>query len=271
MTATATEGDILLRRELPGGALIEFEERVSGFRAYWYTAENGRQRVRLPSVTTVIGQVMPKHALLEWYEARGAEAALTLARGGYLDHVRPENAFEAIRNAGMGGKRALGDASERGKRIHAVLEDYCRTGSVPNPATFAPEDRGYLRGLIRWILKADPQPSATERLVCDPSRGYAGRFDMRAAVYRHTDEFIVDLKTNRRAQIYPEACLQVAGYHQADVKCGAAPALGGLVVAIGPDGEFSDGYVPLEAWDAWDAALEFSRVLSLMGSPLEVR
>jgi hypothetical protein len=86
-----------------------------------------------------------------------------------------------------------------------------------------------------------------------------------------SDEFIVDLKTNRKGRLYSNASLQVAAYHQADVKCGAEPALGGLLVAIGPDGTYTEGYVPIEAWDAWDAGLEFHRSLGLMGSPLGVQ
>lgn len=269
MTALATEEDIYLRRELPGGALIEFEERTTGFRAYWYTPPNGK-RVRLPSVTTIIGAVTPKQALLEWYEDRGAESALILARGGFLDHIDPVNAGAAVREAKIGAKRTLGDASGRGKRIHAVLEAYLKTGFVPNPSDYPETDRGYLRALIRWLLKTDPEPEDTERLVCDPERGYAGRLDVRARIHGMSDSFIIDAKTNRRAAIYPEALLQVAGYHQADVKCGAAPALGCLLVALGPDGEFSEGYAPLEAWDAWDRALDFYHALNGMGQPLEV-
>jgi hypothetical protein len=270
MTAVET-GDILLRRELPDGGLLEFEERVSGFRAYWYTAAGSKSRKRLPSVTTILGAVMPRHALLEWYEARGAAGALILARRGMLKGVEPDDAIETVRLNGLGGKATAGSASNRGRRVHKVLEDYLTTGSVPNPAAFPEEDRGYLRGLIRWILKADPEPVEVERLVCDPKRGFAGRLDVRARVHRMSDEFIVDLKTNRRATIYPSACVQVAGYHNADVASGARPALGGLLVAVGPDGSFAEGYAPIEAWDVWDAALNLYRELAGMPEPLEVR
>jgi hypothetical protein len=270
MIAETPPVDILLRRELDDGSLIEFEERLTGFRAYWLTRPGGK-RVRLPSVTTILGQIMPKFQLLDWYEARGAEATLILARRGFLDHVDPANAVDAIREAGMGAGAVAGSASKRGQRVHKVLETYALTGEVPNPADYPEEDRGYIRGLIRWILKADPQATAVERLVCDPQRGYAGRLDMRARVHGMSDEFIVDLKTNRKGRLYSNASLQVAAYHQADVKCGAEPALGGLLVAIGPDGTYTEGYVPIEAWDAWDAGLEFHRSLGLMGSPLGVQ
>lgn len=267
--ATEAETDLLLRRELPDGGVIEFEERLTGFRAYWYTPTPGGKRQRLPSVTTILGEITPRYGLLDWYEANGAEAALTLARRGFLDHVEPAFAIDAVREAGLGARGNLKSASNRGKRVHKVLEDYLLTGSVPNPSSFPEEDRGYIRGLIRWLLKANPEPVEVERLVCDPKRKYAGRLDARIKCY--SGEWIADLKTNRRAQIYPSAFLQTAAYHQADVCCGAIPALGCLLVAVGPDGTFAEGYAPLEAWDAWDAGLDFYTAMHAVGEPLEVR
>jgi hypothetical protein len=60
VSATEEATDLYLRRELPDGALIEFEERLTGFRAYWYTGPTpGAKRERLPSVTTILGEIMP--------------------------------------------------------------------------------------------------------------------------------------------------------------------------------------------------------------------
>lgn len=255
--------DVYLSRRLDDGALIEFEERVTGWRAYWYTAPDSSQRVRMPSVTTILGKITSSDALLDWYEARGAEAALSLSRRGFLDHVTPEHAVEAVREAGMGAKDHARDAADRGIRIHKVLQDYAESGAVPNPADYVEDDRGYLRGLIRWLLRADPQPVAVERLVVHPDFRYAGRLDLRARV--HNGEYIVDLKTNRRAQIYRKSCLQAVAYHVADVRSGAEPCDGELLVAVGPDGTFAEAFTPNGTAEAWAAGLEFHRKLSEMG------
>jgi hypothetical protein len=265
----AVTEDVYLRRELPDGGLIEFEERVTGWRAYWYTATGeATKRVRMPSVTTILGKISSSGALLDWYEARGAEAALTLARQGYLDHVAPEHAVETIREAGMGAKDHARSAADRGIRIHSVLERYATSGEVPNPADYAEEDRGYLRGLIRWLMHADPEPVAVERLVVHPEFGYAGRLDLRARV--HGGEYVVDLKTNRRAQIYRNACLQAVAYNVADARCGSEPADGELLVAVGPDGTFAEAYSPEGTAEAWAAGLEYNRRLAAMGDIREV-
>lgn len=255
--------DVFLERRLDDGALIQFEQRTTGFRAYWYTAPGEDKRRRMPSVTTILGKISSSGGLLDWYEARGAEAALTLARQGYLDHVAPEHAVEATREAGMGAKDFAGHAADRGIRIHAVLQAYAETGAVPNPADYAEDERGYLRGVIRWLMHADPEPVAVERLVVHPEFGYAGRMDLRARIRGR--EYIVDLKTNRRAQIYRNACLQVVAYHVADVRNGADPCDGELLVAVGPDGTFAEGYSPEGTAEAWAAGLEYHHRLSLMG------
>jgi hypothetical protein len=255
--------DVLITRRLDDGGLIEFEERTTGFRAYWYTAPDAPKRVRLPSVTTILGKISGDGGLLDWYEARGAEAALTLARQGFLDNVAVERAVEATREAGMGAKDHARKAADRGIRIHAILQAYAERGDVPNPADYAETDRGYIRGLIRWLIHADPKPVAVESLVVHPEFGYAGRLDLRARV--HGKECIVDLKTNRRAQIYSKACLQTVAYHVADVRCGADPADGELLVAVGPDGKYAEAWTPDGTAEAWAAGLEYHRRLSLMG------
>lgn len=264
--------DIHLARSLPDGSLIEFEERTTGYRAYWYTPPlPDAKRVRLPSVTTILGRISSDGGLLDWYEARGAEATLTLARQGYLDHIHPSRAIDAVREAGMGAKRTAGDAADRGKRIHAVLEEWARTGGVPSPASFAEDERGYLRGLIRWLMHHDPEPVAVERLVCHPEFGYAGRLDLRARFPRLGGrEFVTDLKTNRRAQIYRKACLQVLAYHVADVRSGAEPADGEMVIAVGPDGSYADGLVPNGTAEAWASGLQYHNRLSVLGDIREV-
>jgi hypothetical protein len=269
--ATA-EGTIFLYRELDDGGLIEFEERPTGFRAYWYTPPNPSpttKRIRFPSVTTVLGRISPDDALRDWYEAQGAAAALQLERDGYLKNVAPENAADAIREANMGAKATAKQAANRGIRVHAVLQDYAERGDVPNPADYEPSDRGYIKGLIRWIMHADPQPVAVERLVVHPEFGFAGRLDLRARIRGR--EYIVDLKTNRRCQIYRKACLQALAYHVADIRCGAETADGGeMLVAVGPDGTYAEGLPPVGTAEAWAAGLEYHRKLNEMGDIREV-
>lgn len=261
--------DIHLERTLEDGSLIEFEERLTGFRAYWYTAPGRVQRTRQTSVTTILGAIMPDDALRDWYEARGAESALVLERMGMLGSVEPPDAIEAIRSAGMGAKGAAKTAATRGTSIHSILQAYAERGEVPNPKDFPEDYRGYIRGLVRWLLHSDPEPVAVERLVVHPEFGYAGRLDLRARMRGR--EYIIDLKTNRRTAIYRKACLQAVAYHVADVRSGAEPADGELLVAVGPDGSFAEAFPPDGTAEAWAAGLEYHRRLKGMGDIREVR
>ena len=70
---------ISLSRVRADGSLIEFEQRPTGYRAYHFTSPGG-ERLRFPSVTTVIGQISPKFSLLDWYERKGAEGLITYRR-----------------------------------------------------------------------------------------------------------------------------------------------------------------------------------------------
>jgi hypothetical protein len=265
MTVTET---VEIARELEGVGRSEFVDKANGYRAYHYTPPDG-VRVRLPSVTTVLGAVVPKHALLDWYEARGAEGAVTLERHGVLEGVDPDQVIEVVRGRGMGAKDHARQAAGRGVSLHAILEDYCRTGDFPNPIDYPEDYRGYIRALARWILKADPEPIATERLVCHPEHGYAGRYDLRALAYG--SDALIDLKTNRKGTLYPEAALQLAGYAEADERCGASYPERLLLVALGPDGQFTEGQPNAGIGEAWKRALAHYHSLKAVAiGPVEV-
>jgi hypothetical protein len=241
-----------LMREVEGVGVLEFEDRPNGYRAYHFTTPNG-QRVRLPSVTTILGATMPKHALMDWYEARGAEGAVILEREGVLAGVPPDMAIEVVRGRGVGASDFAKIAAKRGVDVHGILQSYCETGDFPGASEYPEDYRGYIRGLAAWLIKADPQPVATERLIVHPEHGYAGRTDLRATIYG-TDT-LCDLKTNRRAQLYPEAALQLAGYADAEERCGDGYPARLLAVAVGPDGTFSEGCPDTGVREAWRRAL----------------
>jgi hypothetical protein len=269
MTTVEAEGTYIARtieRGSLAGGLVEFEERPpktpggKGYRAYHFTpVGEDSKRVRLKSVTTVLGEVVPKFSLQAWYEEAGAEGAAILAAQGRLDGVDPARAIDHVRDAGLGAGARMGSAQHRGLSVHALLEEYAKTGAAPNPADHPEAHRGYIRGLVRWLVEADPEPIAVERLVVEPTLGYAGRMDLRARV--HGRDVLVDLKTNRRGVGYLEAHIQAAGYALAESTCGDGYPDGCLIVAVGERGEMEavDGVV---TWRAWESLIRWHRTLS---------
>jgi hypothetical protein len=265
-----TDGSVIEFEEAPAGWLTrDGDVRQQDHRAYYLTvpgddcelcegtgrrydqSRRGRRceicagtgsmtrRTRLASVSTILDAICPKGGLPFWAEARGIEGAVEMVRDGRLDPHTPGLApVAAVRKARMGADRARDDAAERGLDIHAILENYMLTGRAPNPADYPPHLHGYIRGLVAWLLKAQPEPLAVEELVCSPSDGYAGRMDLRAIIGGLV--VAVDLKTQENGCIYPAAHLQVGLYERAVVACGDEPADLRMVVVVAANGEFRD-------------------------------
>jgi hypothetical protein len=262
-----TDVDIHLARVVErgphAGGRIEFEERPPrtprgrGSRAYYWTPVDGERR-ELKSVTTILGDVVPKFALQAWYEEMGAAGAAQLAAEGRLNGVDPDRAIDLVRAEGLGAAARSKGAMGRGLAVHALLENYALTGDAPNPNDHPEEVRGYVRGLVDWLLVADPEPIAVERLTCEPDLGYAGRMDLRARVRGR--DVVVDLKTNRRGAVYLEAHIQAVGYALGEIACGDGPPDGCMVVAVGREGTFEESDVICEA-SVWDDLMGWHRTL----------
>jgi hypothetical protein len=243
-TTTSLRTATTLQRVVPFGR-IEFEQRDAepGQRAYraYHIVDDAGKRTRCVSVTTFL-DVLAKRALYRWNEEQGILAALSLERGGRLKDVDIHQATAVIRDNGWGAEAALKVAAKRGVGIHEPFERYWRDGVVPNPADFPPEHRGYIRGLVRWILSIERRGSVemedSEFLVADPKLKLAGRADLRLKIAGLP--YIVDLKTNKYGTVWPEHPLQTVAYAHCDEQCGRDPVMGCLVVAVGPEGTYEE-------------------------------
>jgi hypothetical protein len=258
-----------LRRELPDGSLIEFEESPTGWlkkdgdprkapwRAYFYRNAAGVRR-RLPSTTTVLDAICPKPGLPPWSEKKGIEGLLAGIQAGLIDPMKlaPEQAVEAVRRLKLGADAAKKLAADRGLNVHAINERYMLTGEGPKFADHPREHHGFIRAWGKAMLVLKPEPVEVESLVVHPERGYAGRLDMRARIggLLETDDF----KTNDNAAIYPGAHYQVNLYEDGAVFCGAEPADQLRVIVLAADGEWDSMVCNHEAWQI-DAALAHYR------------
>lgn len=220
-------------RLLPTGHLIEFESAPAGWltkagtprredwRAYHLTdtLTPGAKRRRVPSVSTICDGILPKDGLPPWSERQGIRGALEAIRTGVIDWDTPDDdAVRLVRAAGLGAIAARNEAADRGLNVHAILERFMTTGHAPNPADHPEPHRPFIRGLVKWLLRTDPEPVAVELLVADPERGYAGRLDLLARIGGRMT--LVDLKTQERGAIYESAHIQVRLYGQAETDYG---------------------------------------------------
>ncbi len=301
-----------LRRELPDGGLIEFEQAPAGWiaqngevrrkphRAYYFTAPergcefcsgSGRvegktprgrkcslcdgagrilKRQRFVSVTTLLDSICPKPGLAHWSEARGIEGAVAAIHLGLITPATsPADAVKVVRSNRLGAEAIRDLAADRGLNVHALLEEYMRTGKAPRLAGHPAEHHGYIQGMTRFLLEVDPEPVAVEQLVAHPEHNYAGRMDLRARAKRLCAGLVTfDAKTQENAGIYLAAHAQVNLYERAAVRCGDEAADRLMVVVFAANGEYR--MMPADH-DATlvDVALAFYRAVKPIDSACE--
>ncbi|MCW2953239.1 MAG: hypothetical protein JWQ48_2409 [Conexibacter sp.] len=255
--------------ERAGSVFTEYADFTVEYRdsSHRYWLINGDERAPAVSVTSAL-KVLDKPALVSWAEACGAEGAAKLAKLGQLDDVAPDRAIFQVRRHNLGCDAKRDEGAKRGTSTHAVLESYARDRSLPPISAFPVEQRGFYQGLARWLLVARPVPQYIERVVGSARHGYAGRLDMRATIDGR--DVIVDLKTSARGIVYPEAHLQAAAYALADEECGAPPADGIVIVAVGVDGSFEAVEGEASSQD-WLSVLATHRTLGALRTSMRAR
>ena len=262
-----SEEDVFRRRELPTrGVAIEFVHKPAGperkrdYRRY-HLAElggdgNGERR-ELVSVTTILGDVVPKH-LAGWAEREGVAGAVRAAREGRLDGIAAEDAVTIVRELGYGQDASRDRSGLRGRGVHKAIEHYVKTGTIPSLADFPPAWHGVLRALAGWILRYMPEPLAAEVLVAHGELGYGGTYDLRAELVDGR-KMLVDFKTKTRPRVFFENYLQLAGYDLAAQWCGEEPADGLMVVSLGANGRYIDREAFAGIAEIWPTAVEWRR------------
>ncbi len=112
---------------------------------------------RLPdkvSVTTVAKAVvgMTGDGLLNWAWRQG--------RSGIPLHA-----------ASQGGR-------DRGNAVHKALEDYYKTGTLPDPLAYPSDQRPYVDGLLAWLHETNPAIRGMEVALEDRELRVTGRIDL---------------------------------------------------------------------------------------------
>ena len=221
----------------------------------------------MTSVTTLLKPIMDKPGLPPWAEKKGIEGVMAALKLGLITKATdPQDAVQIVREHQLGADGARDEAADRGINVHALLEDYARTGKAPSLSKHPREHRGYVRALAGWLLHAQPEPVSIEQLVCDPEAGYAGRMDLIARIGGFLTA--VDFKTQERAGIYESAHAQLRLYVRAHVACGGEEPTFGRVVVFAANGEFREMDC-LADDDLTEKALAYARKLQPIRSACE--
>jgi hypothetical protein len=264
---------IHIRRELADGAVLEHEHAPAGWltkdgeprrfdwHAYFFTNRHGK-RYRMPSITTVLKQIVPKgDALIRWGETQGILGMAQLVRLGAWtpDADDAPDPIQEVRSRKLGMDGARGRAAARGTNAHTLVEAWLRHGQIPNPADHPADQHGYIQALARCILALAPEPVLLEHIACSIDHFYAGRIDLLA----HIDGVLTlaDFKSSANGIIYPQAHVQVAMQARALRECGDPTPERKMIVALAGDGTFRveevvAGDETVDAAMAWHRALK---------------
>jgi hypothetical protein len=184
-------------------------------RNHWYTdTETGD---RLDGVTTILGNGLPKKALINW--AGNATAEYAIDHWDELSTLAPSARLKKM----QGGRyESRDEAANRGTQVHKMGERLIAGETVTVPDLLRPYVDSYVRFLDEFQLRA----RYVEALVYSASHRYVGTLDIFGDVllpdmpeYDHLprDEegyvcnVLIDAKTNRSG-IFGETALQLAGY-----------------------------------------------------------
>ena len=201
-------------------------------------------------VTTVLGDGVPKPALVPW--AAGSVASLVAEHldvdndgnahadrlVSYLREVGANNRYNRWPNNGAFNRLAALEtlkgepyrdrdkAANRGTEVHNLAEKLTLGEEVHPPEEIA----GHIDAYVDWWNAWQPTDVRPEVVVASRKHWYVGTLDLLAVI--NGQLWLVDIKTNRSGP-FPEVALQLAAYGNAEV-----------MVLEGDDGQLHEHPMP---------------------------
>lgn len=182
--------------------------RVNHGKGHRYVDSQGQ---RVPGVTSIIGDGLPRPALINWAANTTAECAVD--RWDELAELRPAQRLKALQQARFTARDA---AARRGTEVHQLAERLVAGGEVELPEAIA----GHVEAYAAWLDAWQVQPVVVEGVCISYRHGYAGTFDLIADLLdvedpRRTVRWLLDLKTSQSG-VFGETALQLAAYRYAE-------------------------------------------------------
>jgi len=161
---------------------------------------------RADGVTTLIGDGMPKPALVGW--AANTTAAYAVDHWDELTGETPSKRLDVLKKARYAD---LDTAGRRGTEVHQLAEKLSHGLEVDVPDELA----GHVESAVKFLDEWNPEVLLTETTVASRAWGYAGTFDLLAKL-PDGRVCLMDYKTSRSG-IWGETALQLGAYANADV------------------------------------------------------
>jgi hypothetical protein len=178
--------------------------RVNRGKGHHYVDANGQ---RVPGVTTLLSNGVPKPALINW--AGNATAGYAIDHWDDLGALAPAARLTKLQKARYEDRDT---AANRGTTVHNLAEKLVNGEEVDVPDELAGHVESYVQFLDDWNV----QPVLVEGVVMSHKHGFAGTLDLVADLPGRGTRALMDVKTSRSG-IFGETALQLTGYRYADV------------------------------------------------------
>jgi hypothetical protein len=206
-------------------------ERVTSARGGRTYKLPGHDEIALPSVTTVLGKVWPKPALMNWFAKRGREAMAEYL-GEYMgEPITPGLLENAVAEAKMRPRADAQDAANLGSEAHVLIERQLKGEVIHVPVAL----RSVIEAFNSWLGGQELELVDSEVAVytATPGASYAGTID---ALFERPDKtlVLVDFKTSKA--VYPDHLVQLAAYASAVRWMSAGPrSITSQVIRLGKE------------------------------------
>lgn len=166
------------------------------------------------SVTTILGEGIPKPALIGWAARVVAEHAVDNIDGVHA--IARSDRAGAVKYLTDSRFRTTSEAAARGSELHRIAESYALGQPIEPPDHLA----RYVDQFTRFLGDHAPKYIASEAPVFNAAYRYAGTLD--AIVELDGKTCVLDMKTTpkgpgeRSRPPWPEVALQLTAYSRAD-------------------------------------------------------
>jgi hypothetical protein len=180
-------------------------QRRKAGRGHRYVDADGR---RVPGVTTILNDGLPKPALIAWAANTTAEYALD--NWDELATLSPSKRLRDLQRSRFASRDA---AAKRGTEVHRLAEQLVSGSEVEVPDELAGHVEAYRDFLDAWQV----QPVLVEAMAVSYEHGYAGTLDLIADLTTEhgIERWLLDIKTTQSG-VFPETALQLAAYRYGD-------------------------------------------------------
>ncbi|WP_370944047.1 hypothetical protein AB5J62_33740 [Amycolatopsis sp. cg5] len=162
--------------------------------------------VKVPGVTTILSDGVPKPALINWAAKTTAEYAID--HWDALAELSPSARLKELNGARFADRDA---AARRGTEVHGLAERLVAGEEVDVPDALA----GHVEAYVDFLDAFRVEPVLVEFVVVSHSYGWAGTCDLIADFPTLGKRLLCDIKTSRSG-VFGETAWQLAGYRYAD-------------------------------------------------------